>query len=222
MTSYQSQEHHTEHHFVTFSPTFCVPQTCDISQALVPKQDGWEVYQWYLPALGIYDSVTQFSDSENPPWPSMELITLSLTPNRDELPWYGTKKMPNEDKSKFSTKFSEKPLRKCHRQLCRNEERRKLMSLTCQVPWPPMATRWVALLGGTDLLYLLPRIYFWERPRRKDFEGLMWFRREAQVQLETPRDSRQTHKETAEWQGLVDTISLILGDSDPLLPIFPG
>lgn len=131
-------------------------------------------------------------------------------------------KMPNEDKSKSSTKLSEKPLRKCHHQLCRNQERRKLMSLTCQVPWPPMATRWVALLGGTDLLYLLPRIYFWERPRRKDFKGLMWLRREAQVQQETPCDSRQTHKETAEWQGLVDTISLTLGDSDPLLPIFPG
>lgn len=61
--------------------------------------------------------------------------------------------------------------RKCHHHLYRNQESLKLKSLTCQVPWPPVAARGVAQLGGTGLLYLLSRIYFWEMSRRKDFWG---------------------------------------------------
>lgn len=52
-------------------------------------------------------------------------------------------------------------------------------------------------MAGTDhLLFLLPRINFRERPRRKDFEELMWLGEDAQVQRETPHDSTQMHEET--------------------------
>lgn len=48
----------------------------------------------------------------------------------------------------------------------------------------------------------------------------MWFGGEAQVQQETPRDSRQTHEETAEQQGLAAAISLAPGEADHLLSTF--
>lgn len=85
------------------------------------------------------------------------------------------------------------------------------MSLTCQVPWPPVAARGVTLLGGTFIpstknLYL-------GRAQRKGSEGL-WLGGEAHVQQETPCDSRQMCKETTVWQGLVDAISPALSEAD--------
>lgn len=55
----------------------------------------------------------------------------------------------------------------------------------------------VVLLGGAGVLQLPPRTYFWERLRRKDFEGLMWLGGDTQVQQETPCDCGRMHEETA-------------------------
>lgn len=77
------------------------------------------------------------------------------------------------------------------------------MGLTCQAPWASVATRGNPVLGGAGLLYRLSRLCFWERPRGEDFEGLMWLGGDAQVQRETPCDSRQMHEETAGWQELI-------------------
>lgn len=48
----------------------------------------------------------------------------------------------------------------------------------------------------------------------------MWLGGEAQVQQETPGDSRQMHEETDEQQGLADAISPALGKEDLLLSTF--
>lgn len=91
------------------------------------------------------------------------------------------------------------------------------MSLTCQVPWPPVASRGVTLLGGAFIpsaknLYL-------GRAQRKGSEGL-WLGGEAQVQQETACDSRQTCEETPERQGWADAISPALSEADPHLLAF--
>ena len=54
----------------------------------------------------------------------------------------------------------------------------------------------------------------------RDFEGLACGLEEIQVQQETPWDSGLTQEETAEWQGLADTLSLTLDETNPLLLIF--
>ena len=50
------------------------------------SQTGWMRGIWYLQALRVYDSMTLFSDSEKPLFPTMNSIIFSLTLNRDDLP----------------------------------------------------------------------------------------------------------------------------------------
>lgn len=73
------------------------------------------------------------------------------------------------------------------------------------------------MAGFGCLLYHLSGINFRERPRKRDFEGLGCGLEETQVQQEIPCDSGHTQEETAEWQGLADTLSLTLDETNPLL-----
>ena len=142
-----------------------------------------------------------------------------ILPNRDDLPGWQPNLAPENAwwrQVQMQYQAFWEAFRKFHHQLCRFQ----LMSLTCQVPWPPVAARGVSLLRGAGLLYRLSRINFRERPRKKDYEGLTWLGGGSQVQREIPCDSGQMHEETAKWQGLVDTLSLILDEASPLLPIF--
>lgn len=138
-----------------------------------------------------------------------------IVPNRDDLPNLAPENAWRRQVQRQYQAFWE-AVRKFHHQLCRFQ----LMSLTCQVPWPPVAARGVSLLGGTGLLYHLPGINFRERPRKKDYEGLMWLGGGSQVQQEIPCDSGQMLEETVKRQRLVEALSLVLDEANPLLPIF--
>lgn len=108
-------------------------------------------------------------------------------PNGDDLPgWQPNLAPENAWRRQVQRQYQAfwEAFRKFHHQLCRFH----LTSLTCQVPWPPVAARGVSLLGGTGLLYRLSAINFRERPRKKDYEGLMWLGGGSQVQQEIPCD----------------------------------
>lgn len=102
----------------------------------------------------------------------MDLITFSLIPNKDELPWWQPNlASENTQWRQVQMQYQAfwEAFRKFHHQLCRNQERLKLMSLTCQVPWP--------LVAATELICLEELMFYsfhQELISGKGPEGKIW------------------------------------------------